>query len=187
MPAERQESHVPGEPGLWIFLFGDMVVFAAFFALIAHYRSTEPSTFTTSQSQLNLTLGALNTVLLLSGSLLVVLGLEKTRSGSTQAVRYYIAAAGSGIGFIGVKCLEYHEVISHGFSPMTNNFFMVYFVFTGIHLAHTAIATAVLGALAFTSRRAARGPNVPLLEGGSCFWHLVDLLWIGLFSLLYLA
>lgn len=186
-PDERRKPHIPGEPGLWIFLFGDMIVFAAFFAVIAHYRAAEQGMFTTAQSQLSLKLGALNTVLLLGGSLLVVLGVEKARTGSTQAVRYYVAAACCGLGFIGVKCVEYHEVISHGLSPMTNNFFMVYFVFTGIHLVHTAVATAMLGALAYVSRRATANANIRLLEGGSCFWHLIDLLWIGLFSLLYLA
>lgn len=186
-PSERQEPHVPGEPGLWIFLFGDMIVFAAFFAIIAHYRSSEPGMFITGQTLLNLPLGTLNTLLLLSGSLVVALGLEKARNGSDRAVRYYTAAAGCGICFIIVKCIEYQEVMGHGLSPMTNNFFMVYFVFTGIHLVHTVIATVILGALTYAARRAASVPNVRLLEGGSCFWHLIDLLWIGLFSLLYLA
>lgn len=186
-PTDHRATHVPGEPGLWVFLFGDMIVFAAFFAVIAYYRSTEPLMFAAAQSQLSLALGTLNTVLLLSGSLLVVLGLEKGRKGSTRTARYYVAAAGCGLGFIGVKCIEYHDVISHGLSPMTNHFFMVYFVFTGIHLVHTAIATTLLGALAYASRGATSSTKIPLLEGGSCFWHLIDLLWIGLFSLLYLA
>ncbi|AKC40624.1 cytochrome C oxidase subunit III [Mycolicibacterium phlei] len=183
----RREPHVPGEPGLWVFLFGDMIVFAAFFAVIAHYRSSEAETFTSGQSSLNLGLGALNTVLLLSGSLLVVLGLEKARNGSTHAARFYLAAAGTGVCFIIVKLIEYHEVTSQGLSPMTSHFFMVYFVFTGIHLVHTIVATAILGAMAYASRGAAASSDIRLLEGGSCFWHLIDLLWIGLFSLLYLA
>lgn len=183
----RRSRHIPGEPGLWIFLFGDMVVFAAFFAVIAHYRSAEPGTSATAQSLLNPALGAVNTVLLLCGSLLVALALEKARQGSAGAARHYLAAAACGLCFIGVKCIEYHEVISRGLGPMSNNFFMVYFVFTGIHLVHTVIATAILGALAYSSRPATAQINVRLLEGGSCFWHLIDLLWIGLFSLLYLA
>jgi nitric oxide reductase NorE protein len=70
---------------------------------------------------------------------------------------------------------------------MTSHFFMVYFVFTGIHLVHTIVATVILGAMTYASRGAAASPDIRLLEGGSCFWHLIDLLWIGLFSLLYLA
>ncbi|BAX99834.1 cytochrome c oxidase subunit III [Mycobacteroides stephanolepidis] len=186
-PTDRRDPHVPGEPGLWVFLFGDMIVFAAFFAVIANYRSSEAETFSSGQSLLNLGLGALNTFLLLSGSLLVVLGLEKARNGSAHAARFYLAAAGSGVCFIGVKLIEYHEVTSQGLSPMTSHFFMVYFVFTGIHLVHTIVATTILGAMAYASRGAAASLDIRLLEGGSCFWHLIDLLWIGLFSLLYLA
>ncbi|OHU57948.1 MULTISPECIES: cytochrome c oxidase subunit 3 [Mycobacteroides] len=186
-PAHLRTPHVPGEPGLWVFLFGDMIVFAAFFAVIAHYRSSEAEAFASGQSQLHLGLGALNTVLLLSGSLLAVIGLEKARNGSAHAARYYLAAAGSGICFISVKLIEYQEVTSQGLSPMTSHFFMVYFVFTGIHLVHTTVATVILGAMAYASRGAAASSDIRLLEGGSCFWHLIDLLWIGLFSLLYLA
>ena len=69
----------------------------------------------------------------------------------------------------------------------TNNFFMYYFVFTGIHFMHVLIGMGVLTAMAIYSRRAILGaPQLRMLESGACFWHVVDVLWIILFALFYL-
>ncbi|NWK97927.1 hypothetical protein DM806_20145 [Sphingobium lactosutens] len=91
-----------------------------------------------------------------------------------------------GLGFIGVKIIEYGEKIAAGINPTTNNFFMFYFSFTGIHLSHV---TAGLGTLAFIRTRcnAPLAPNgIKAIEGCVLFWHLVDILWVILFAILYL-
>jgi nitric oxide reductase NorE protein len=87
-----------------------------------------------------------------------------------------------------VKVFEYHEKISAGITPSTNEFYMYYFVLTGLHLAHVVIGLAVLLALS----RLARKPepsrtHIAFFEGGGCFWHMVDLLWIVIFPLLFLV
>ncbi len=83
---------------------------------------------------------------------------------------------------------EYGEKLNAGFTITTNDFFMLYFIYTGLHLLHVVIGMGVLTALVVYSRSGefAVGNRLRNLESGASFWHLVDLLWIVLFALLYL-
>lgn len=86
-----------------------------------------------------------------------------------------------------MKFFEYGEKIRAGIGLTTNDFYMYYYMFTGIHLLHVVIGMAVLGFLWHVSRKGASdGENMVMLETGASFWHLVDVLWIVLFALLYL-
>ena len=107
------------------------------------------------------------------------------RSIATKAL---YAAIGCGLLFIGLKVFEYVALASAGHGPGANNFYLYYFILTGLHLLHVCIGLAVLGLLVTQSRRAELSETrMALVEGGACFWHLVDLLWIFLFALLYLV
>jgi len=95
----------------------------------------------------------------------------------------------------GVRCCsrwrfsaaEYSEKIGHDITPVTNNFYMFYFMLTGIHFMHVLLGLGVLVFLWLRSRRASITPgDIVLFESGATFWHMVDLLWIVLFPLLYL-
>lgn len=189
-PAPRsRDRRVPGEDGLWVFLLGDMVVFAVFFGAIVVLRGQHTVMFRASQHALHPGLGILNTGLLLTGSLLVVLGTREIRAGSRRASGLFAAAAACGAGFAAVKALEYADLVSSGHTPQTNDFFMYYFVFTGIHLGHLVIGLALLGVLVHRARRPVgltRGQGV-FVDCAACYWHMVDLLWLVLFPLLYLV
>jgi nitric oxide reductase NorE protein len=92
-----------------------------------------------------------------------------------------------GVGFAIVKVLEYGEKIRAGITFNTNDFFMYYYVFTGIHFLHVLIGMGVLIGLGLYSRSGGfTAGKIRNLETGASFWHLVDLLWIVLFALLYL-
>jgi nitric oxide reductase NorE protein len=174
----------PGEPGLWLFLFADMMLFAALFGIVVYIRDDQPAIFAESQASLSQTLGLVNTLLLLTGSLFVALGVTATRTGAGRADHLFAGGIACGAAFLGVKVIEWGRSISDGHTVSTNDFFGAYYMLTGIHLAHVTIGIGVLVAM----YRNVRSPNVRkhLVEGGACYWHLVDLLWVVLFPLVYL-
>lgn len=129
-------------------------------------------------------------MLLLVSSLLVVLAV---RAMQTPPLRRFAAPLVAGafacaVCFIVVKLFKYHEKIDAGITPGTNDFYMYFYVLTGLHLFHLLCGLGVLVVL----WRSARRPKLSaqrwgFFEGGSCFWHMVDLLWIVLFPLLFLV
>lgn len=166
-----------------------MAVFALFFATFIFYRSADVALFNASQLQLNQDLGAINTLLLLTSSWFVVRGVNAGRESKLQsASRLFSLALLCGLGFGVVKIIEYSEKFQHGITPLTNDFFMYYFVFIGIHFIHVIIGCGLLLSMILHCRKHATGSaNRLLLEGGASFWHMVDLLWIVLFPLIYLV
>ena len=144
--------------------------------------------FTQSQAELNRSLGLLNTLLLLTSSWCVAQAVAAARAGNAAARRYLFGAIALGIGFVVVKAIEYNEKIAAGFTLNSNDFFIYYYMFTGIHLLHVVVG---LGVLLWTTTRFDKAGKVlgsaSVVEGSGAFWHLVDLLWIILFALLYLV
>lgn len=195
IPAARNSStHLPGEPGVWVFIVGDMLMFALFFGVFVHYRAQDPTLYIQSQATLNQGFGAINTMLLLTSSWFVVDAVRDARSRRTgRAGTRIILAFLCGAGFIAVKFFEYREKISAGITLTSNDFFMYYYMLTGIHLLHVVIGMGVLIFLWRLLRQSALHRStvshesvISHLESGASFWHLVDMLWIFLFALLYL-
>lgn len=182
--------HVPGEPGLWILIFGDLCVFTILFCVQIYYRVREPQVFYQAQNSVNRGLGGLNTVLLLVSSLFVILVVRtaRTERRASAAAPSIAGALGCGALFIVVKIVEYNEMISAGITPATNTFFTYYFILTGLHLFHLIGGMFFLASLfAMVCRRPSLSDRqFSYLEGGGCYWHMVDLLWIVLFALVYL-
>ncbi|MCW2856611.1 MAG: cytochrome oxidase subunit [Marmoricola sp.] len=183
------ERRIPGEEGLWVFLLGDMAIFALFFGAIVVLHGQHPAMVIASQHALHPLLGLLNTGFLLTGSLFVVLATRAIRNGSSGAAGLYGGAIACGIGFAAVKAVEYASLIRDGHTAQSNDFFMYYFVFTGIHLGHLLIGLVLLTFLLTRARKAK--PLTPgqrvFVDCGACYWHMVDLLWLALFPLLYLV
>lgn len=179
----------PGESGTWVFLFGDMVVFGVFFVTFMVERAKAPEVFDIARKTLHVGIGVTNTLVLLTSSLFVVIALGAIRSGMKSiATKALYAAIGCGLAFIGLKVFEYVALASAGHGPGANHFYLYYFILTGLHLLHVCIGLAVLALLVTQTRRAVlSATRLALIEGGACFWHLVDLLWIFLFALLYLV
>ncbi|MGU3500952.1 cytochrome c oxidase subunit 3 [Mycobacterium sp. C31M] len=183
------QRHLPGEEGMWVFIFGDMTVFALLFGVYLYYRGQDVAQFNESQLLLNQTFGVVNTLVLLTSSLLVVTAVRAVRRGALPLARWLtIGAIVCGLIFVANKAVEYSEKIAHGLVPATNDFFMYFYVMTGLHLFHVAIGLALLlFVVKLTRRPALDGREQRYLEGSACFWHMVDLLWIVIFPLLYLV
>ena len=181
-------GHVPGEAGVWIFILGDMCVFALFFLTFMYYRDANIAMYTASQANLSLNWGAINTLLLLASSWFVVLGLNAMRKQFMPlARRCYSAALACGLLFVLVKFFEWGAKIQAGHTLTENEFYMFYYVFTGVHLLHVLIGIGVLSYLiVLCGRGQTAADGEAFFEGGSAFWHMVDLLWIMLFPMLYL-
>jgi nitric oxide reductase NorE protein len=186
-PHDRPAVWIPAEPGLWVLVFGDLFVFALFFGTFAYYRLQEPATFHASQAALNLGFGLLNAVLLLTSSWFVAEAVRGARTGGeAMARRWSLAGMVLGGGFVAVKILEYGEKLRAGLTPATNDFFMLYFVFTGIHLLHVVIGLAALAFLRSRLTKPSSAARNSMIEGCAIFWHTVDVLWVMLFAILYL-
>jgi nitric oxide reductase NorE protein len=188
-PARPADRRVPGEVGTWVFIFGDMTVFAFVFATYLLARASDTELFHAGQRHLDATAGAVNTLLLLTSSLCVVAAVRATGRRRARAARWLFGGAiACGLGFTFNKYLEYSDEISRGFTPTTDDFWTYYYVLTGLHLFHLLVG---LGVLTFAIRQAGNprltARRYAYVEGGACFWHMVDLLWIVLFPLLYLV
>jgi nitric oxide reductase NorE protein len=180
---------MPGEAGIWIFISGDLVIFSLFFLTYLYYRADQLPLFASSQSHLNQGFGLLNTFFMLSSSWFVASGVRAARRNQPKAPAIcFMLALACAAGFAAVKLIEYREKIGAGITILTNDFFMYYFMLTGIHFFHVLIG---MGVLIYLTQATLPGvydaAKIKHVETGASFWHVVDLLWIVLFALLYLV
>ena len=184
-PEAHARSHVPGAPSMWFFIVGDLFIFGLYFVSYIYFRGEDPATFLEGQRHLNQDIGAFNTLVLLTSSLLVALGTTAARNGRTaEAFKHFVFAIACGAIFPIVKAFEWVPEISAGLTPGTSSFFMYYYLLAGMHLCHVALGLAILGFVAHDLKFAKR-PSIPFVETGATYWHMVDLLWVILFALLY--
>lgn len=186
----RQAFGLPGEEGIWIIVFGDILVFSAMFGAFTYYRSLSSDLFQSGQLSLNFSFGLTNTLILLTSSWFMVLAIEAAKQNKTTIFRCLMGAViGCGLLFFVFKVLEYNEKFSSGIFLTTNEFFMFFFAYTFIHCVHVVVG---LGGLIFllvsTKNKKTEFSERDIInfESGATFWHMVDLLWIILFALLYL-
>src|SRR3984885_14086848 len=126
------------------FVIGDLLIFGVYFVGYMYFRGQNHELFLSSQARLNLDIGAINTVVLLSSSLFVALGTEAARSGNTaEAIRRFWTALVFGAAFPLLKMFEWIPEIHDGLTPGTNLFFMYYYVMTGMHLCHVALGLVI--------------------------------------------
>lgn len=178
---------IPGEVGIWVLIGGELLAFSAFFLVFAYYRGLDTALFDAGREQLDHRIGLVNTLILLTSSLFVALGVVRVREGRPGAARWFRLALACSGGFAALKAVEYGQKVAAGITPLTNDFFMYYFAFTGIHLLHVVIGSgALLFAIGVTGREPSESRTM-IVECTAIFWHLVDLLWIILFALFYLA
>jgi nitric oxide reductase NorE protein len=190
---EIAETHkrrpLPGVDGVWVLVGVDCLVFALLFGCFMQARWADPAGFEAGRRALDRNLGGINTLVLLTSSWAMALAIQRLRRGDTaEARRWLLLAGGAGTAFVVVKSIEYAEKLAQGTTPVTDGFHMWYFVLTGIHLVHVLVGLGLLAHLVVgVGQGAYDAGRIVVPECIATFWHLVDLLWIVIFPLLYLV
>jgi len=189
MTTSSVSAKLPGKEGLWFFIAFDMSIFLLFFLSYMHERSKNVDLFNQAQSTLNISIGGINTLILLTSSWFVVMAVRSARKDRLRELaRYILLAASCGSIFLALKMIEYIDKIQSGTTLLTNSFFTFYFFLTGIHFLHALGGTVILLILWRNTRKGAyTSKSMAGLESGATYWHMVDLLWIVIFPLLYLV
>lgn len=172
-------------PGIVIFIIADIASFMLFFAVFMADRQQDITLFRLSAAQLDVDIGLANTLILITSGWCVAQAEARYRSGRGDHRPWLFAAIAVGAVFAILKGWEYGAKIASGITPETNPFFTYYFVFTAIHALHYTAGMMLLMFLA-SRRLAARSDYGHWLHAGALYWHMVDILWIFIFPLLYL-
>jgi cytochrome c oxidase subunit 3 len=196
--------------GMWLFLVTEIMFFGGLFCAYLIYRLMHFNAFAAASQQLSIGLGAFNTAVLLVSSVTVVLAVYAAQKGKrNQLVIYLVLTVLLGLTFLGVKAIEYkekferHEVPGATFAfdkPFDDNgkpvpvnpkeaelFFSLYFAMTGMHALHMIIGCGLFSVLAILAWKGHYSPGYYTpIENAGLYWHLVDIIWIYLFPLLYL-
>ena len=181
----HRTTHLPGDGHMWFMVLGDLFIFGSYFLAYMVFRAKAPAEFLADQQHLNITLGVVNTVVLITSSWLIVQSVHATRAGNRSgAIGLIGAGMGCGALFAVIKVYEWTAEIQAGYTN-SSTFFSFYYVLTGVHLFHVALGLLILGVVIRDLRNPRRG-RVSMVEQGATYWHMVDLLWVVIFALLYL-
>jgi cytochrome c oxidase subunit 3 len=186
--------------GMWVFLVTEILFFGGLFLAYTVYRAQYSRAFAEASRHLDITLGTLNTAVLIISSLTMALAVYNAALGRRKAIMGFLGATMAlGATFLGVKAVEYahkfhdHLVPGPGFrfpgpdARQAEIFFSLYFAMTGLHAAHMIIGLGLLTVLVLQARKGRYGPEYYTpVEVSGLYWHFVDIVWIFLFPLLYL-
>jgi nitric oxide reductase NorE protein len=185
VPVTKPGPHLPSDGSMWVFVLGDLIIFSSYFIVFMVYRSQQPELFLASQQHLSLNIGVANTLVLLASSWFVARSVQATRAGQHgRALNLTVYGGLCGVVFIALKAYEWAAKIGQGWTFPRNDFFMFYYLLTGVHLFHVALGLVFLGVVFFELRNP-KLRRVSMVETGATYWHLVDLLWIVIFALVY--
>ena len=201
--ANPQQQLDAGKLGMWLFLATEILLFGGLFCSYIVYRTIHPEVFLNAHHFLDVKWGAINTVVLLFSSLTVALAIRSAQLGNQGKIKLYLVITiACAAAFLVVKYIEYSAKFAHGLLPgeaftavspalpnpdQAHIFFGIYFLMTGLHGIHVVIGMGVLAWMLLRTQRGEFGPHYYApIELGGLYWHLVDVIWIFLFPLLYL-
>lgn len=199
--ADLSQQQAASRLGMWVFLASETLLFAGLFGLWATYRVHYPAGFLVAAQHDTLALGTINTFVLLTSSLLAALAVwavAHERRGLGLAM--VLGTAALGVVFLAIKGLEYAEHVEHGLLPGryatspaldvpgARLFYVLYWLMTGVHALHlTAAVVLMLWVAGRVARRRETAPDHARLETCALYWHMVDVVWLFLWPLLYLV
>jgi nitric oxide reductase NorE protein len=183
----RPDRYPPGDLAIWVFILAELGAFAAFFGAYAFTRMHNVALFNEYQLTLDRTAALFNTFALITSSYFVVRSVTAIREDDSRGcVRWLLAALAMGTLFLVIKGGEYAHHFGQGINLRTNTFYMFYISLTFFHFMHVIMGMVILSAVAVKARRggysAAEHTGV---ETGASYWHMVDLVWLILFPLVY--
>jgi cytochrome c oxidase subunit III len=188
------------ELGMWLFLAQEVMFFGGLFLAYTFYRTRYHNAFIEAGHHLDVRLGTVNTVVLITSSLTMALAVRAAHAGKRAATRNLVVATMLlGLVFLGIKGFEYYHKFTehlipgpsfayHGQHPLgAQIFYLLYFTMTGMHALHMIIGEGVMIALLRWNARGGVSAAYPSrVEAVGLYWHFVDIVWIFLFPLLYL-
>lgn len=195
----EKNEHIGAKLGMWLFLFTEIFLFGGLFLLYAVYLSHYPREFALAGREMHLAFGTVNTLVLITSSLLAAMSLTALQKGETTiALNMLGGTVLCALIFLINKYFEWSAEIGHGFYPGSPRlatmptgeslFFSLYYLTTGLHGLHVLIGAILLAYAALMVKRGTVNPgNYVLLENSALYWHLVDLVWIFIFPLYYLV
>lgn len=188
LPAAAPDArHPPGDLAIWVFILAELLAFGIFFTTYAVTRMHNVALFDAMQPNLDRNAGALNTVLLITASWCVaraVAAIEKGRQ--APSARWLLLGILAGLGFVAVKLYEYSAKLKAGIDLSTNTFYMFYLSLTFFHFMHVILGLVILTAVWLKTRAGGySAADHHGMETGASYWHMVDLVWIVLFPLVY--
>lgn len=186
-PAARGEddwgpfSGLPGHPLMWVLIGSELLVFGAALMGFLGARIADPAGFRLAQDHLDRFAGGINTLVLLTSGLFVAIAVVRAKQGQAGSTRLWLgASAALGVVFLAVKAIEYTAEIGAGWGLDGGGFITLYFLITGFHALHVVMGIAILAIVA-------RWPTASNVETGAAFWHMVDLVWLLVFPIVYLV
>lgn len=172
---------LPGDPMMWVLIFSELAAFGLFLGAFVIARALHPAVFAAGQATLDAHLAGLNTIVLVTSGWTAARATAAARASARGCARGWLfGAMALGALFIAIKLLEYAGEIASGNGLETSPFFTLYFLLTGFHLLHVGLGIVILAVVS-------RGARPASVETGAAFWHMVDLLWVVIFPILYLV
>lgn len=179
-PPARGIEALPGDLMMWVLIVSELLVFGAGLLAFMGVRLTDPAGFAEAQSHLDRTGAGLNTMILVTSGWLAARAVVAAETADTARTRALLAgAAALGVAFLWIKWLDYAAKGAAGITFETHPFFTFYYLLTGFHAVHVVAGIVILGLVAIR-------PRAPTVEVGAMFWHMVDLVWVLLFPIIYL-
>jgi nitric oxide reductase NorE protein len=173
-------SELPGNPLMWVLILSELLVFGALFVGFAVVRLLHPAMVLEGQSHVGILLGGANTLILVTSGYLAARAVRARAVSGVRESRWWLGGAALlGACFLGIKAVEYADKAALGLGIDTNAFWTLFYLMTGFHAAHVVMGIVVLGVVGWKN-------SVENLETGTAFWHMVDLIWIILFPMVYL-
>lgn len=186
------KKYPPGDFAIWIIIYIELITFAALFIGYSYSRRSDIELFNKSQLLLEQNFGFINTILLITSSYFIVKAIEtikKVKKANTFSVAssYILGAISLGTLFLILKVFEFYGKYEQGINLSTNKFFMFYFLLTMFHFLHVLLGVIILFNLYKKTKIGGYTQSSHIgLETGASYWHMVDLLWIILFPLIYI-
>jgi nitric oxide reductase NorE protein len=177
----------PGDPDMWLFVVIESLVFTSYFCVYLYARTQHAETFLEGQSALTMSLGVLDTIVLLTSSWAIARCVQHTRAARHEtARRFALGTIGLGVLFFALKIAEWVHLIRHGHTFTSSDFMQHFFFLTSIHAVHVIIGFVALGILVHQLSDPHRRSTLAI-ETCSTYWHTVDLFWVVIFALLYIV
>ena len=177
----------PGDLAIWIFILAELLVFGIFFVAYAVARRNNVELFDLYQASLDRTSGFINTLALITSSYFVVRAIQAAQTDRAKSCSRWLGASLlMGGVFVAIKLMEFGHHTGQGVSLSTNTFYMFYLSLTFFHFMHVLMGMVILGFMALKARRGGySAADHHGLESGASYWHMVDLVWLVLFPLVY--